>query len=335
MLRTRRSHSAVASALVLVGLLGAGPLLVPSPAGGKRAATEPIRQLLRSVGSFVGQTLTGYAVGETIDRVRGKTYESRLEAEIAPLLAAISTEIGGNRRALEEHLEMLEEQRAVLVDLLHEQLFDEAAIEALAERQSSIDGRLTRLERRVDRLEDDIGALERRIDRLEDAYIAQCLDLQQAPRVGADGFHVDPEQIQPLAEVFESASLRISTRAFLDACTPDLTQRGMLVQLALITYGLDRQLELLATFKHLGGSFDRQYLNQLARLEIPVYRPRHVVDGQVLELFIPYDDIPFSPYGEPIAVAFVLTHDRQPLYSIPDQVIRCTVGRQLRCRWGR
>ena len=64
-------------------------------------------------------------------------------------------------------------------------------------------------------------------------------------------------------------------------------------------------------------------MSMLSRQEIPLERPGYRVDGQVAELFFPYGEIPDFSSPDRIALALVLTHDGEVLYTLPDRVISC------------
>jgi hypothetical protein len=76
-------------------------------------------------------------------------------------------------------------------------------------------------------------------------------------------------------------------------------------------------------------------MSLLSRQEIPLARPAYRVDGQVIEIFFPYDEIPDLSPTDRIALALVLTHDGEVLYTLPDRVISCVFGQRINCRWGR
>ena len=74
-------------------------------------------------------------------------------------------------------------------------------------------------------------------------------------------------------------------------------------------------------------------ISVLSRQEIPLARPVYRVDGQVVELFFPYDDIPNLSSPDRIALALVLTHDGDVLYTLPSRVMSCVFGQRVNCRW--
>jgi len=99
---------------------------------------------------------------------------------------------------------------------------------------------------------------------------------------------------------------------------------------------LEGDLTLYATFQNI----DRQgpnpgYLTHLARYEYPLSRPGYRLDGQVAEIFIPYDEIPFPARSDRIALALVLLHDGRAIYSLPSQPVSCVFAQRTNCRWGR
>lgn len=139
-----------------------------------------------------------------------------------------------------------------------------------------------------------------------------------------------------LTDFSRSERASVSTRVLLNVCTSDLTLRGILIQIAAITYEAGNDTSLYVTFKHLRtDGFDTVHMNQLGRYEYPLSRPLFPVDGQVQEIFIPYAEIPFPSRSERIAIAFVVTLGGRVVYSVPDRVMSCIFAHRINCRWGR
>ncbi len=292
--------------------------------------------IAEKVGKWCFGQLVSYGVGKAIDVATGNDLRHELEREIPRLVAEISAAIGPRRAALQESLELNREQLAVLKRVTASQGNQIAAIKADQERLlRRIDGltaRMSKLEGRVDQIDAYVSELDARVSRLEDALIRECLDLRHAPVLGEEGFRVKETPGAWMTDRFESDRLTVEMRLLLNSCSPDLTQRGMLMQLALVTRDLDKDMSLYANFKGVPGGGQ---MGSLSRQEIPLARPGFSVDGQVAELFFPYGEIPQLNSQDRIAVAFVLTHDGEVLYSLPDRVINCVFGQRVSCRWGR
>ncbi len=346
----RRRGAMVLLALCLAGMGSPG---VAEAAGFSKILGVLVPGALKSAGKALSGFFVAYEGGKILDRLLGEDLASQLESVRADLHTVIESEVDevaaavGEEQtlrqeaveAVESELELVDRALAVLrgevrdvggaVARIKE---DQARLEAGIEE---LDRRMMALEARVDRLGGRIDRLDARVAILEDALIRDCLDLRNAPRVGAMGFRTLQRDRAVLIDSSDSERLHLTVRAFLDVCTADLTERGLLLQLAWVTWGLDRELSLFATFKHIEqGGFDPVSLNQLTRIEYPLDRPVHPVDGQVTEIFIPYAEIPFSATRR-LALALVMTHDGGPIYSLPDRVLNCRFGQQTQCLWGR
>lgn len=285
-------------------------------------------------GRWVFGQIVSYGVGKAIDLATGQGFRQQLELEIPRLVALVASAIGPQRAVLQENLELHREQLAVITRLTSSQGKQIAAIKAdqerLLRRIGSLETRMTKLERRVDAIDSYVSELDARVSQLEDALIRECLDLRRAPVLGADEFRVKDSPGGWIDDHFESNSLTLDARLMLDSCTGDLTQRGLLIQLSLVTRDLDKDIALYATFK---GVESGGRMSVLSRQEIPLDRPSYRVDGQVAELFIPYGEIPSFSSPDRIALALVLTHDGEVLYTLPDRPMSCVFGQRVNCRW--
>lgn len=292
--------------------------------------------LLGQVAKWGLGQIVSYGAGKVIDLATGQDFRQQLEREIPRLVAQIAATVGPQRAVLQENLELHREQLAILTRLTGSQGKEIAALKAdqehLLQRIGNLEARMTRLERRVDEIDSYLSELDTRVRQLEDALIHECLDLRRAEVLGQDGFRVKESPGAWSADRSESDNLTLDMRLLLNSCSGDLTQRGLLIQLSLVTHDLDKDISLYATFK---GVQSGGRLSVLARQEIPLARPGYRVDGQVVELFFPYGEIPYLSSPDRIALALVLTHDGEVLYTLPDRVISCVFGQRINCRWGR
>jgi hypothetical protein len=290
--------------------------------------------LLGQVAKWVAVQIASYGVSKTIDRATGQDFQRQLQREMPRLVAQIATTIGPRRAVLQESLELHREQLALLTRLTGSQGQEIAELKAdqdrLQRRIDSLEERMTKLEQRVDAIDAYVSELDARVSRLEDALIRECLDLRRAEVLGEDEFRVKESAGGWIADHFESDSLTLDVRLLLNSCNGDLTQRGLLIQLSLTTRDLDQDMSLYATFK---GVYSGGHGEVLSRQEIPLARPRYRVDGQVVELFFPYGEIPSFSSPDRIALALVLTHDGELLYTLPDRVLSCVSGQRVNCRW--
>ena len=297
--------------------------------------------LLRQTGSLVGKVgkwclgqIVSYEAGKVIDVAAGQELHHQLVLEIPRLVAQIAVAIGPRRDVLQESLALHQEQLAMLTRLTGSQGKGIAELKADQERLlgriDNLEARMTHLERRVDAIDSYVSELDARVSRLEDGLIHECLDLRRADVLGNDAFRVKESPGAWSAEHSESASLTLDMRLLLNSCTGDLTQRGLLIQLSLVTRNLDKDMLLYATFTGVqsGGG-----IGILSRQEIPLARPVYRVDGQVVELFFPYDDILHVSWPDRVALALVLTHDGEVLYTLPSRVLSCVFGQRVNCRW--
>lgn len=343
-----RSWIRITVLAVIVALLSTGPgearFWRPTKSGAMVAAGTALAK-------FLGSFARDYILAKVVDELLGQSFDSQLEtvrgdlvAEVAARVQEMEAASGDSRAILREQLEAVEAQlmnvdralailkgrignvEAEVARLKTDQDRLEREIEALERRTSA-------LERRVDDIDRELGELDARVSDLELALISECLDLRSAPRLGVEGFRVQGTAQGLLEDSHESENLSLRVRGYLNSCTADLTQRGLLLQLSWVTRDLDQPMALYATFKNIEpGGFDRSSLNRLTRIEYPLYRPIHRIDGQVLELFIPYAEIPF-PSTNRLALALVVTHDGAPLYALSDRVINCHFGQRAQCRW--
>lgn len=327
------------------------PILAPE------ARAQGVGTLLaQTAGKWCLQQVLGYAATKAFDLAQGRTFIQQIKEEIPSLIADMAFAAGVKRVALQENLEVDREQLAVLTRLVDSNGKKLAEIQAeqnrLLERIKGLAARMSKLEMRMDRLGSRVGAVESRVGRvesrvgrvesrvdeveirvsqLEDALIRECLDLRTSQVLGVDEFRVKESPGGWISDHFEDDNLTLDARLLLNSCSADLTRRGLLLQLSLVTRGLDEDLSLYANFK--GISSNGGTGGPLTRQEIPLARPEYEVDGQVIEIFFPYDEIPGLSPNDRTALALVLTHDGEVLYSLPDRPISCVFGQRINCRW--
>ncbi|HEX2225197.1 MAG TPA: hypothetical protein VHN15_13435 [Thermoanaerobaculia bacterium] len=293
--------------------------------------------LLGTVGRWCLLELLSYGTGKAIDWATGQDFRRQLEKEIPLLVAQVAAATGPERTALQESLDLHRQQLAMLTRLTSAQKGHIEEIrkdqEHLLRRVDRLEARFNELEKRVGLIEGHVKELDARVSRLEEALIRECLDLRHADLLGADNFRVKESAGGWLDDEFESDRITVEARLLLNTCTGDLTQRGLLLQLSLVTRDLDKDLSLYATFKgvYSGGG----QMTMLTRREIPLARPSYRLDGQVVELFFPYGEIPDLSSPGRIALALVLTHDGEVLYTLPDRVMSCVFGQRVKCQWRR
>lgn len=288
--------------------------------------------LLKQAGSWAGGFFTAYLAGKALDTVTGQDFRSQLQNHIPYLVEQIASASGARRQALQEELNLTARQLRVVERALK---MTQQDVAELQREQELILQDLDLLFERVEALEQRVDGLDQRVSDLEIALIGECLDLRNAPLLGWDDYRVREAPQAVLDDDYASQSLSLAARIYLNTCTFDLTQRGLLIQLSMVTRDLTEDLSLYVTFKHIETSgFDPVYGNQLTRIEYFLDRPLYPVHGQVQEIFIPYGEIPF-PHTRRVALALVLTHDGGPIYSLTDKVLQCVPGQQFNCRWGR
>jgi hypothetical protein len=295
---------------------------------------------LKTIGNWVLTQVPSYLAGKAIDWATGQDFSQQLEKEIPRLVTLISAATGPRRTALQENLEIHREQLAVLSRLTDAQGKRIAEIQAdqerLLQRIESLALRMEALERRVDRLDTRVDELDSRLRQVEDALIRECLDLRYAAVLGADEYRVKETPGGWSTDRFESGELSLDLRLLLNSCSADLTRRGLVIQLSLVTRDLGRDLTLYATWKGVGvNGYTLGPPRLLDRQEFPLARPGYRLDGQVVELFFPYDEISGFGTTDRLALALVLTHDGTVLYTLPDRVISCAFGQRVQCQWGR
>jgi len=299
----------------------------------------------KRVGQWVLSALGSYALGKAIDYATGQDLRGELESTIAPMLVEIAKSSGKKREALEEQLDISRRQLEIIAALLDAQGDDLSALraeqESLLQRADELADRLTKLEAAVDELGDRTDRLERRVEELdqrvgqvEKALISECLDRRGSSRRGAVGYLVDAGGGQVLSDDFNDSMIDLSAKVYLDSCTPNLTERGVLIQLSLATRGLDQELVLYATFKDVRAMVaGKSPAQAYRRFEFPLGRPAYAVDGQVREFFVPYSDIPFFSRTDRAALALVVTYDGRPRYALADRVLSCYPGERMTCQW--
>jgi hypothetical protein len=298
-------------------------------------------KIIKSIATWTLAQIPSYLAGKAIDLATGQDFSQQLSKEIPRLVALVSVATGPERAALQENLEIHREQLALLSRMLDAQGKRIAEIQAdqerLLRRIDSLESRMAALERRVDQLDMRVDELDTRLRQVEDALISECLDLRYAELLGMDEYHVKETPGGWSADHFESDEVSLDLRLLLNSCSADLTRRGLVVQLALVTRDLDRDLTLYATWKGVGGvnGYTLGPPRMLDRQEFPLARPGYRLDGQVVELFFPYSEIPGFGSTDRLALALVLTHDGTVVYTLPDRVISCFFGQRIQCRWGR
>ncbi len=281
-----------------------------------------------------------FAAGKALDYATGQDLRHQLEAEIPRLVELVAQKTGPERAAMQENLAAHREQLATLSRLLDSQGKGLAEIKAdqqrLLRRIDSLGSRIGSLEQQVGRIDARMAEMEGRLRQIEDALIRDCLDLRYSPTLGADEYHVKEAPGAWSSDRFDSSAIALGLRLLLNSCSADLTQRGLLIQLSMVAHDLDRDLRLYATWKGVGeGGYTLGAPRMLARQEFPLFQPTYRTDGQVVELFFPYDEIPGLGSSDRLALALVLTHDGTVLYTLPDRVLSCVFGQRVQCRWGR
>lgn len=330
---------------------------------------EPLGvKLIKTVAKWSLMQIPSYLAGKAIDLVAGEDFSQQLEKEIPRLVILISRATGPERAALQENLEIHREQLALLSRLTAAQGKGIAELQAdqgrqdqrmaeiqadqeqqarriaelqadqerLLRRIEDLESRMEALEGRVDRLDERVDELDARLRQVEDALISECLDLRYAEVLGMDEYRIKETPGGWGTDHFESDELALDLRLLLNSCSADLTRRGLVIQLSLVTRGLDRDLSLYATWKGVGeGGYTLGPPRLLDRQEFALGRPGYRLDGQVVELFFPYNEIPGFGSTDRLALALVLTHDGTLLYTLPDRVLTCNFGQRIQCRWGR
>jgi hypothetical protein len=314
-----------------------------------QAAEAGVGDAARKLGIWCAEQMVSYGAGKAIDWGIGQLLGTQVEQEIPSLVDLISLATGERRKLLQETLELDREQLGMLTRLTISQGKKIAQIQVDQERLSGriqgLNSRISQLEKKVGRLdarvgevesrlggaEGRLGEVETRVSKLEDAFIRECLDLRTSQVLGADEFRIKESPGSWITDHFEDEHLTLDALLLLNSCSGDLTQRGLLLQLSLVTRDLDKDMSLYANFK--GISSNGGQMRLLSRQEIPLARPAYKVDGQVMEIFFPYDEIPDLTPTDRIALALVLTHDGEVLYTLPDRPISCVFGQRINCRW--
>ncbi|HXU30399.1 MAG TPA: hypothetical protein VN851_07475 [Thermoanaerobaculia bacterium] len=289
------------------------------------------------LGIWCAKQIGSHLIEKGVDWVVGLALGQEVENEIPNLVAQISRATGPMRALLQENLQADREQLALLKRLKDSQGKKLAEIQAdqdrLLRQVEGLAGRMSKLEQQIGRLGSRLDAIDSRLAHLEDALIRECLDLRTSQALGVDEYRIKESPGGWSSDHYEDEHLTLDARLLLNSCSGDLTRRGLLLQLSLVTRELDQDLSLYVNFKGI-SSYGGQ-MSLLSRQEIPLARPAYRVDGQVTEIFFPYDEIPDISPTDRIALALVLTHDGEVLYTLPDRVISCVFGQRINCRWGR
>jgi len=321
----------VARRSIRVGFLTALVLILPS------SAHASVGEKAVKLGIWCAKQIGSHLIEKGVDWVVGLALGQEVENEIPNLVAQISRATGPMRALLQENLQADREQLALLKRLKDSQGKKLAEIQAdqdrLLRQVEGLAGRMSKLEQQIGRLGSRLDAIDSRLAHLEDALIRECLDLRTSQALGVDEYRIKESPGGWSSDHYEDEHLTLDARLLLNSCSGDLTRRGLLLQLSLVTRELDQDLSLYVNFKGI-SSYGGQ-MSLLSRQEIPLARPAYRVDGQVTEIFFPYDEIPDISPTDRIALALVLTHDGEVLYTLPDRVISCVFGQRINCRWGR
>jgi cell division septum initiation protein DivIVA len=288
--------------------------------------------LVAKVGRWVLGQAVSYVVSKGIDWALGQDFKQQLEQEIPNLIQRIEQTTGPQRRLLEGQLAEVRGQVDVLDQLLDANRRDIARIKAEQER---ILDRVEALEQRMREAETRIDEIDSRLQAVEQALLRDCLDLRSAEFVGQDDYRHKATAANLLeTAATEDEPVRISARLRLDTCTGDLTVRGLLVELTIVTRGRTREMDSYLTLHRVGGSdLARDMTTPLARWETRFERSRYEHDVQVREFFVPYSDFPFPGNSNRLALALTLFDDGSLIFSLPSRPLQCSFGSPIRCRW--
>jgi hypothetical protein len=326
-MRNRRAQARVRA---LLFLMLAAAMVVPSPSSDALGIPRPLVRKATEVLGKVGKFLAGYTVAKGIDYVTGRLLKQEVEEQVLALIVPIRNAAGPERAALEETLAILQQQHRILIRVLQDQGADIAAIRADQERLAR---RLDDLSGRLGRMEQQLTELDARVRRIEEALISECIDRRYAPALGLEAFRIDESAASLLVDEKTSDALDIRVDLHLNACSAELTHRGLLIQVSLATRDLAENLTLYATFKDVSALVGGRGMAASQSLEFPLGAPRYVVDSQTLEIFLPYAEVPHLSPTDRLAIALVLTHGGNTEYVLTDKVLTCIFGQRINCRW--
>lgn len=318
----RNAISFAAVALVVTSLI------LPSP--GHAGALD----VLGKAGGWVLGQVVSYVASKEIDKVLGEDFKQQLEREIPGLISRIEETTGPQRRHLQSQLSEVRGQIDVLDRLLDDRRRD---IEKIRAEQQRILERVEALEERMAEAEARLDDHEARLVAIEQALLRDCLDLRNAPLVGDEDYRHKATPQNMLEEPSDGEDpVRVSARLRLDTCTGDLTTRGLLVELTIVTRGRMREMNSYLTLHRVGGpDLAGDMMNPLARWETIFDPPSYDYDVQVREFFVPYADFPFPGSSNRLALALTLFEDGGLIYRIPSHPLQCSFGSPTRCRWVR
>lgn len=302
---------------------------------------ESATVLSRRVGNKLVDWVAGYFVGEAIAGAIDETSRSSRRGELDRMEEELDRGIGQVVREMERHGGDDRERLERALDFLRSEIAlvrqaREAQAEQLREierRQWTLLARIDDLERdlsdikvRLGSIEDQLSSVEDRLSDLERDRIRDCLDLVEARRLGIDGYPVS-ERHEDLREgEGQVVGVDAWARLYLDSCSPDLVQRGILIQSSLVTRNVGEDLSMWVTVSSPSSGASR-------RFEYFLGTPLAPVDGQVREFFLPYDDLPVSPTAGRTAVAVVLTLGGKVVYQLPPRAFTCSPGARIDCAW--
>jgi hypothetical protein len=256
---------------------------------------------------------------------------TELQQQVPQLISAIAHTSGEMRTDFEELLATTQTQIRTLEAILEGQSVN---LSLLAQEQEALLAKVDALANRLSIVEKRIDDLTSRVEILEDALIGDCRDLRKSLSLGEEGFRVNPSDLTEIGEESESRELTVWLRVLLDACTSDLTERGLVVQVAAITRGLRKELTSYLTFT----SIDSPYASNtnsglILRQKHRLGRLSASVDGLVRELFVPYTNLQLGSSSNQIGLAVTVFHDGELVASIPTRVMSCRFGSPARCEW--
>jgi hypothetical protein len=256
--------------------------------------------------------------------------EQALEREIVQTVDVMRDQGGPDRDVLEETVEVLRRE----IDLVREvRRSDRQQLGTLRREQQRLLSRLddmaeslAAIEQRLGTIEDRLSSMEDQLSDLERDRIRACLDLVDADRLGLDGYPVSDRPGDLRQGEGQTVGVDAWADLYLDACSPDLVQRGLLIQSALIARDVEGELSLWVTVSSPESGASQ-------RFEYFLGTPLAPVDGQVREFFLPYDQFPVSPTAGRTAIAVVLTLGGQVVYQLPPRAFSCSPSVPIDCAW--
>ena len=281
-----------------------------------------------------------YGLGKAVDNYLLEWIKTQLADWLPILKNAVPGAVGEELTRLTSQIKEVERLYAIYSGVA-DQSYSKSEAQGLERELKQLATKYGGLEARTDRVEAELSQQSRRLDRveerlgrIEEGLQKDCRDMKGAGVSSVGRYLVrfgDEEAVLRSSDELEGLKTRVTI--YLNACTDDLTTRGILVFLQTTTDDLSQKVEAVLTFKDLQQRrMSAPDFNHIDQQRVPLFRPGPGIEGRISEIFLPHNSLPTSSGYPRLSLALVLVHGGQPLFAT-EKGLSCHAGQPLYCSW--